>query len=194
MTYSNAAGGENCFYNKVGINAFPRFFYANNLDFLSCGFHLLRQVEYPAASSVLLLFPGFINLPGLARRVYPNLKFQSQSLCKGKLLFESRSFDHILTFCYLNCLPQLQRDATLAAIHRMLRPGGSLEVADFSAPLSRRAWWQFWWFRKLEPAVQPATLCDILPDQIHAAGFQNVSNGGYAETFAGTVRYYRATC
>lgn len=192
MKYLNAPGGEYRLCNKAGINAFLRFFYANNMDFLSCGFHLLRQIDYSPTSSVLLLFPGFINLPGLARRVYPGLKFQSQSLCQGKPFFEPRSFDHILTFCYLNCLPPLQRSSTLTAIHRMLRPGGSLEVADFSAPVSKQSWWQFWCFRKLESTIQSTNICEMLPDQMRETGFQGVIDGGFEETFAGTLRYYRA--
>lgn len=59
------------------------------------------------------------------------------ALCEGSATdppFAAASFDRILTTLMLHHLTTAQKRAALAAVRRLLRPGGELHVADFGPP------------------------------------------------------------
>lgn len=107
--------------------------------------------------------------------------------------FPSASFDRVVSTLVLHHLTRAERDAVLALLRALLRPGGELHVADFGPPRSRWARLINHAFRHFDGAARTAdNLGGRLPGQVSAAGFTTVAVVGHRATPFGTVDYLRA--
>jgi protein-S-isoprenylcysteine O-methyltransferase Ste14/protein-L-isoaspartate O-methyltransferase len=107
--------------------------------------------------------------------------------------FAPASFDRVLTTLMLHHLTTPQKRATLAAVRRLLRPGGELHVADFGRPhtaLMRLASQTFHLFDGDD--ATGANLRGELPGLIREAGFADVEETERWSTPFGTVTFLRA--
>ena len=107
--------------------------------------------------------------------------------------FAPGSFDRVLSTLMLHHLTTAQKRATLAAVRRLLRPGGELHVADFGrphTPLMRLASQTFHLFDGED--ATGANLRGELPGLVREAGFADVEETERWSTPFGTVTFLRA--
>jgi protein-S-isoprenylcysteine O-methyltransferase Ste14/precorrin-6B methylase 2 len=107
--------------------------------------------------------------------------------------FAPASFDRVLSTLMLHHLTTAQKQETLAAVRRLLRPGGELHVADFGRPhttLMRLASQTFHLFDGDD--ATGANLRGELPGLIREAGFADVEETERWSTPFGTVTFLRA--
>ena len=109
--------------------------------------------------------------------------------------FAAASFDRVLTTLMLHHLTTEQKREALRAVRRILRPGGTLHIADFGrphTPLMRVAGAAFGLFHGSGGTVD-ANLRGELPAMIGEAGFTDVIREPPSMTPFGTVDFIRAT-
>jgi ubiquinone/menaquinone biosynthesis C-methylase UbiE len=109
--------------------------------------------------------------------------------------FPSHSFDRVLTTLMVHHLTTEQKVEAFRAVRRLLRPGGSLHIADFGKPhnaLMRAAGAVFGLFHGAGGTVD-ANLRGELPAMIADAGFKDVVLEEPWMTPFGTVDFIRAT-
>jgi ubiquinone/menaquinone biosynthesis C-methylase UbiE len=107
--------------------------------------------------------------------------------------FPPASFDRVLSTLVLHHLTTAQKREALAAVRRLLRPGGELHVADWGKPqnlLMRVASLGFRWLDGAETTA--ANLRGELPGLIAAAGFTAVEETERRMTPLGTLAFLRA--
>ncbi len=84
------------------------------------------------------------------------------------------SVDGVVSALAFHHIPEEARDAALAEIHRVLRPGGRLLIADFRPPRSRLG-------RRLVAAHLGPDMAtpqaDRLPERLEAAGLRVIARG-----------------
>jgi hypothetical protein len=79
-------------------------------------------------------------------------------------------------------------------VHRVLRPGGELHVADWGKPANPVMWVAALGIRLLDGADRTrANLEGRLPDLMRDAGLVDVAETERWSTFFGTLSLYRAT-
>lgn len=104
------------------------------------------------------------------------------------------SFDRVLTSLVLHHLSRDEKRQTLAAIARLLKPGGELHIADFGPP---RGGYARLVSRVLGHFDGEARVADnlkgLLPRLLTEAGYVDVRETGEAWTPFGTLAYLRAT-
>ena len=103
------------------------------------------------------------------------------------------SFDRVLSTLMLHHLTTPQKREALAAVRRLLRPGGELHIADWGKPqnaLMQVASLSFRWFDGAE--TTGANLRGELPALIAEAGFSDVRETEHRMTPLGTLSYLRA--
>ncbi|MBL9100955.1 MAG: class I SAM-dependent methyltransferase [Myxococcales bacterium] len=111
-----------------------------------------------------------------------------------QLPYADASFDRVLTSLLLHHLDRGSKRRTLAEIHRVLRPGGQLHIAD--------------WGRAADPVMRAAFLLVQLldgfanttdnvrgriPAMLSEAGFVDVAETDRLRTVFGTLSLYRGT-
>jgi ubiquinone/menaquinone biosynthesis C-methylase UbiE len=104
------------------------------------------------------------------------------------------SCDRVLSTLMLHHLTTPQKREALAAVRRLLRPGGELHVADWGKPqnaLMALASLSFRWFDGDE--TTGANLRGELPSLIAAAGFRDVVETERRMSPLGTVAFIRAS-
>jgi ubiquinone/menaquinone biosynthesis C-methylase UbiE len=101
------------------------------------------------------------------------------------------SFDAAVSSLVLHHLNRAQKVAALREVHRVLRPGGMMFIADFGPPdtivsnlVSRVT-------RRFEEVAD--NIDGLLPGLIAAAGFEDVTVYGRVMTFMGTVTLLQGT-
>jgi ubiquinone/menaquinone biosynthesis C-methylase UbiE len=108
--------------------------------------------------------------------------------------FPAASFDRVTSSLVLHHLTTPEKQAALAAVHRLLRPGGSLHVADFGRPhtaYTRVAAALFRWFDGAERTA--ASLEGRLPALMREAGFAGVAETDRWTTPFGTLAFVGGT-
>lgn len=106
--------------------------------------------------------------------------------------FPAGSFDRILTTLMLHHLTTAQKQETLAAARRLLRPGGELHIADWGKPhnaLMRIASLGFQHFDGGE--TTGVNIRGELPALMQAAGFDDVAETERRMTLFGTLAFVR---
>jgi ubiquinone/menaquinone biosynthesis C-methylase UbiE len=103
------------------------------------------------------------------------------------------SFDRVLSTLVLHHLTTSQKRAALAAVCRLLRPGGELHVADWGKPQNALMRLAALSFRISDSAdTTGANLRGELPGLIAGVGFSDVSEIEHRMTPFGTLTYLRA--
>ena len=103
------------------------------------------------------------------------------------------SFDRVLTTLVLHHLTTAQKATALAAMRRLLRPGGELHVADWGKPQNLLMQLAALSFRLLDgDETTGANLRGELPSMMRTAGFTDVREVEHRMTPLGTLTYLRA--
>lgn len=103
------------------------------------------------------------------------------------------SFDRVLTTLMLHHLTTPQKREALAAVRRLLRPGGELHVADWGKPQNALMQVASLGFRYFDGAeTTGANLRGELPALIADAGFTDVRETEHRMTPLGTLGYLSA--
>lgn len=104
------------------------------------------------------------------------------------------SFDRVLTSLVLHHLSRDEKRRTLAAVARLLRPGGELHIADFGPPRGRYARLASRLVCRFDGEDRVSdNLEGRLPELLAEAGFREIAETGTAWTPFGTLAYLRAT-
>lgn len=111
-----------------------------------------------------------------------------------QLSYADASFDRVLTSLLLHHLDRGAKRRTLAEIHRVLRPGGQLHIADWGRaadPLMRVA---FLFVQLLDGFATTAdNVRGAIPAMMRDAGFVDVEETDRLRTVFGTLSLYRGT-
>ena len=103
------------------------------------------------------------------------------------------SFDRVLTSLVLHHLSTDEKRRTLAAMRRLLRPGGQLHIADFGKPQNMLMWLISTGFRFFDGSERTgANLDGRLPSLVEEAGYQSVAETERHMTLFGTLAFVRA--
>lgn len=111
-----------------------------------------------------------------------------------KLPFDDGVLDVAVTSLFFHHLLPDAKQAVLAEIGRVLRPGGALVIADWGRPHSRRAALAFLVVRLLDGFdVTREHTDDTFPDRVRTAGFGDLAEMAWFPAAVGTIRLWRAT-
>lgn len=178
---------------------------------------LLEQARIAPAMRVLDFGCGTGTLAILAKRLYPAayvvgidvdpgiLEVARRKAATAGLEIDFRlgavegqdlaagSFDRVLTTLVLHHLTTEEKRRALAALARLLRPGGELHIADFGPPQNALMWLASRLVRAIDGAERiEDNLSGRLPDIVAAAGFRDVTGADRMMTPFGTLVYLRA--
>ena len=110
------------------------------------------------------------------------------------LPFAPASFDRVVSSLVFHHLADADKARALAEVHRVLRPGGELHVADWGKPANPLMWLVAQGVRLLDGAERTrVNLEGRLPDLMRAAGLVDVAETEQWSTAFGTLSLYRAT-
>lgn len=101
--------------------------------------------------------------------------------------------DKIVSSLVFHQCPIEVKQAIAAQMHRLLRPGGQLFIADYGeqrSPLMRMLFRQIQWLDGVEYTEPNARGC--IPDTLAAAGFDAVEEAKVIATPTGSISIYRA--
>ncbi len=108
-----------------------------------------------------------------------------------KLPFGDENFDRVVSSLVIHHLTDTQRLAAFREMLRVLRPGGSLVVADWGQPASvvqRFLFYLIQWLDGFETTT--ANVKGIVPEMATTAGFNNVLIHERFQTVFGTLEIY----
>jgi ubiquinone/menaquinone biosynthesis C-methylase UbiE len=122
------------------------------------------------------------------------LRLRFDNALSTALPYGDESFDRILSTLFFHHLDAADKRATLAEAVRVLRPGGELHIADWTAPadaLQRALSWQVRLFDGV--ARTRENFRGELPRLLSAAGFSDVRERQRLRTGFGTLGLISAT-
>ena len=93
---------------------------------------LVDRLQGPGSLDVIDILP--VQLGNLSAKLGPNDRVSLHCMNSAALTFEAESFDQVLMFFLLHEQPADVREATLREAMRVLKPGGSLFIVDYSKP------------------------------------------------------------
>ena len=99
-------------------------------------------------------------------------------------------FDRVFASLLFHHLTRENKIRTIAEVHRVLKPGGELHVADFGAPQNALMRFVSLLTRHLEEASD--NVQGLLPVMLVSAGFEAVDATAHYMTIFGTLSLYRA--
>ncbi len=161
---------------------------------LGCGtatLTLLIKKTYPEATVVGI--DGDPKILGIARRKAnkANLDITLDQGMGFNLPYSDASFDRVVSSLVFHHLNRENKEATLGEIHRVLRAGGELHIADFGKPhnaLMRVVafpWQIFDGFQTTADNVK-----GLMPELIRSAGFVEIHESARYMTLFGTLSLY----
>jgi ubiquinone/menaquinone biosynthesis C-methylase UbiE len=107
--------------------------------------------------------------------------------------FAAASFDTCVSSLVFHHLTPAAKTRALAQVHRLLKPGGMLHIADWGQPRTPLARLGFLATRLLDGFENTRDhAAGRLPELIANAGFQDVRETGSWPTAVGTLCFYRA--
>jgi ubiquinone/menaquinone biosynthesis C-methylase UbiE len=107
-----------------------------------------------------------------------------------KLPYPDASFDRALSSLFFHHLKRQDKQRTLEEVHRILKPGGELHVADFGKPHNRPMGLISLVVKHFEETAD--NFAGLLPELFRRAGFQGVRARAPRMTPFGTLWLYRA--
>jgi len=134
-----------------------------------------------------------VQLDNLNRKLWPGAPVRTAVMDSTDLAFPDASFDQVLLFFLLHEQPQAMREQTMREALRVLRPGGTIVVADYAPP----AKWHpvrfliLPFLRFLEPFAGDfwrLELAQILPQQFGGR------SGGQTGGPAGGQGWHKSSC
>ncbi len=110
----------------------------------------------------------------------------------GSILpFADHSFDRVVTCLVLHHLDPAQKRQSLREMRRVLKPGGSLHVADWGKPSNWRMRMAFYMVQMLDGfKTTTENVEGKLPQIFQEAGFFTVTESTKVNTLFGTMRTY----
>ena len=110
-----------------------------------------------------------------------------------RLPYPEASFDRVLTSLLLHHLTTETKRRTLAEIHRVLRPGGQVHIADWGRPQDPVMRGAFFLVQLLDGFATTADNVDgRIPAMLGDAGLSEVREAQRLRTIFGTLSLYRA--
>jgi ubiquinone/menaquinone biosynthesis C-methylase UbiE len=110
------------------------------------------------------------------------------------LPFPPASVDRVVSSLVLHHLADAEKARTFAEVHRVLRAGGELHVADWGKPANALMWLVSLGIRYVDGADRTRANFDgRLPDMMRDAGLVDVAETERWTTAFGTLCFYRAT-
>ena len=107
--------------------------------------------------------------------------------------FESATFDMAVSSLFFHHLNRRQKLEVLNEIHRVLKPGGQLHIADWGKPASLVQRGLFLLVQCLDGfETTRDSVEDLLPVLLEEAGFLDVARGACIPTALGTIRLFQA--
>ncbi len=110
-----------------------------------------------------------------------------------ELPYDDQQFERVLSSLFFHHLMPAAKRRTFTEIHRVLKPGGQLHVADWGkagSPLMRGL---FYFIQLLDGFENTRDNVEgRLPDMMRQAGFLNVTTGREFSTMVGTMTLYSA--
>lgn len=107
------------------------------------------------------------------------------------LPFADHSFDRVVTCLVLHHLDPAQKRQSLSEIRRVLKPGGSLHVADWGKPSNLRMRLAFYLVQLLDGfKTTTENVQGKLPQIFQEVGFLTVKESAKVDTVFGTMRIY----
>lgn len=107
------------------------------------------------------------------------------------LPFSDHSFDRVVTCLVLHHLNPQQKRQSLREIRRVLKPGGSLHVADWGKPSNWRMRLAFYMVQVLDGfKTTTENVRGLLPQIFQETGFLMVNESAKVDTVFGTMRIY----
>ena len=147
----------------------------------------LRAARTQPGVDVLGTDPDPLALARAERKIRAGQSIRFERAYAQELPYADGAFDRVLSSLMLHHLDDDAKTATLAEVARVLRPGGSVHIADFTGEargahgfLSRR-------MRKA------GHVTDDIPGFLRAAGLQAIETSTRHHRVIGGVAYYRAT-
>ena len=153
---------------------------------------MVRQVEPGTEVVGLDADPEMLSqAEAKARRATLSVRFDEGR--SDALPYGNESFDRVLATLFFHHLTDEVKEATIAEVARVLRPGGELHVADWGPPqdpLMRMASWQIRLLDGREPTE--TVIAGALPDLFEAGGLREATITDRFRTAFGTLALYRA--
>ena len=109
-----------------------------------------------------------------------------------KMDLPDATFDHVVSSLFCHHLRPGDKQATIAEIFRVLRPRGSIHIADWGRPtgsLQRLAYYQIQLLDGF--ATTTEHLSGRLTERLQDGGFESVEETGCLRTMFGTLRFIR---
>jgi ubiquinone/menaquinone biosynthesis C-methylase UbiE len=176
--------------------------------------HLIRQARIQRGHRVLDLGCGTGTLTILTRQMHPEsvvvgldgdpkvleiarakakkagVEIAFQEGMAFQLPYPDGTFDRVLCSLVLHHLTTENKQRALIEVHRVLRPGGELHVADFGKPGNLPAYLISLIIRLFENVTD--NIKGLLPKMFIEAGLSHVEETARYMTIAGTLSLYKA--
>ena len=160
---------------------------------VGCGTGTLTLMAKQAAPAAEVIgIDGDAKILGIAHAKAGHVAVQFDEGLATALPYSEASFDRVLTSLVLHHLPTADKERALAEMHRVLRPGGELHIADWAQPvgfLARTA------FRAVQLLDGPTTRDNAegrIPVMVAGAGFVDVTLTRTFQTIGGTIGLLQA--
>lgn len=119
----------------------------------------------------------------------PIKKYDGQNLS----LFGHQQFDIIVSSLVFHHIPTAQKRTVLSHLYRIIKPGGTLHIADFGKPKNLYTKTAFGLFRKFDGVENTSVNAEgLLPDFVKGGGFRDVEILQSFNTAFGTVDLLQA--
>ena len=162
---------------------------------LGCGtatLTILLKKSYPHADAVGL--DGDPDVLGIARRKV-NAAGVDVTLVEGMAHeppLEPRSFDRVVSSLVFHHLTLENKRRALASVHRLLKSGGELHLADWGRPQNTLMLVAFYAVQLLDGfETTRHNVAGRIPELMQEAGFEDVSETHREMTMFGTLSLYR---
>ncbi len=162
------------------------------LDF-GCGSAKLTLMLKVSCSEALItgldIDPAILRLAHINRRAAA-LEVRLVEYDGGEFPFATASFDHVLSCLVFHHLSDRDKVVAFAEIFRVLKPGGTLHLADWGRPQNALMAGCYFMVRLVDGFVTTkANARGKLNSFVVSAGFERVSDLSFLNTVMGTVRY-----